>query len=347
MSDLADQAQFARSQWGMAILIPFWTAQTAMLLGLMGIFSYRLAETTEHWDEMREAGDTPRVELVWEATNVAFSLLALVLTILEITKTAGEVLTPFSMLASHAIKLTLAFVNLALDIVVYLQRSDRNYSIVGLAIDCGLLVATLVPFIYSILTFRRLQKFEDYVPTSGVNHGADDYELGNNVQIFASGSPTGATKRASYLANDTSYSSQTTGLASPPLKVHVDRAVGTEFGWGWGNPTSGSVERSGSLVGMGVVRGRKSAAVESFEAVRRDSERGLVGIDEDGDGEDDDDDDGETVRGSHDGGRQVGVGHQMASEDDTHALLASQGHESGFGMPGFRDQVGRGGDGRV
>jgi len=75
----------------------------------------------------------------WEVTNVAFSLLALIITILEITKTAGEVLTPFFMLASYAIKLTLAFVNLALDIVVYLQRSDRNYSIVGLAIDCGLL----------------------------------------------------------------------------------------------------------------------------------------------------------------------------------------------------------------
>lgn len=70
---------------------------------------------------------------------MAFSLLALVLTILEITKTVGEVLTPFFMLATHVVKLTLAFVNLALDIVVYLQRSDRNYSIVGLAIDCGLL----------------------------------------------------------------------------------------------------------------------------------------------------------------------------------------------------------------
>lgn len=72
-------------------------------------------------------------------TNVTFSLLALILTILEITKTAGEVLTPFFMLGTHAIKLTLVFVNLALDIVVYQQRSDKNYSIVGLAIDCGLL----------------------------------------------------------------------------------------------------------------------------------------------------------------------------------------------------------------
>jgi hypothetical protein len=62
-----------------------------------------------------------------------------VLTILEITKTVAEALTPFFMLATHVVKLTLAFVDLGLDVVVYLQRSDRNYSIVGLAIDCGLL----------------------------------------------------------------------------------------------------------------------------------------------------------------------------------------------------------------
>lgn len=202
-------------------------------------------------------------------------------------------------------------------------------------------MATLIPFTYSIITFRRLQKYDDYVATTGVQHDGNDFEMGNNVQIFASGSPTSAKKRTSYLANDTAYASQTGGLASPPLKIHVDRAVGTEFGWGSGNPTTGRVERSGSLVGMGVVRGRKSAAVESFEATRRDSERGLVGLDEGEAGEDEeDDDDGDTVRGSHDGGRQVGVGHQrLESEDDTRALLASQSHEDTLG---FRDQAGRG-----
>jgi hypothetical protein len=45
-------------------LIPAWAAQIAMVLGLMGIFSYRMAETCEHWDEMRKAGDVPSVELV-------------------------------------------------------------------------------------------------------------------------------------------------------------------------------------------------------------------------------------------------------------------------------------------
>jgi hypothetical protein len=64
MTDLTDMAEFNRAGWRMGLLIPSWTAQIALLLGLMGIFSYRLAETTEHWDEMRAAGDTPRVELV-------------------------------------------------------------------------------------------------------------------------------------------------------------------------------------------------------------------------------------------------------------------------------------------
>jgi hypothetical protein len=65
MAELPDMAQFARAGWRMALLIPSWVAQIAMLLGLMGIFTYRLAETIEHWDEMRAAGDTPRVELVY------------------------------------------------------------------------------------------------------------------------------------------------------------------------------------------------------------------------------------------------------------------------------------------
>lgn len=65
MSDIADQELFARAGWRLKWLIPTWAAQMAMLLGLLGIFTYRLAETTEHWDEMKDAGDAPRVELVY------------------------------------------------------------------------------------------------------------------------------------------------------------------------------------------------------------------------------------------------------------------------------------------
>lgn len=58
---------------------------------------------------------------------------------MEISKTATETLTPFAMLCTHIIKLTVALAMLALDVTVYLQRTDQDYSIVGLALDCGFL----------------------------------------------------------------------------------------------------------------------------------------------------------------------------------------------------------------
>jgi len=198
-------------------------------------------------------------------------------------------------------------------------------------------VATIIPLIYAILTFRRLEQYDDYLPTTGLKHhprGDDFFEMGNSVQIFASGPP--ADKRASYLSDDTSYASpQTGGARSPPppkLKIHVDRAVGTEFGWGSGHPSAGRVERSGSLVGTGCVRGRRgrAAEVEGFGAARRDSERAVVDAEEDVDDmEVDDDDDGDTVRGSRDGGGELGGGERVEGEDDTQGLLASQGRWGG------------------
>lgn len=116
---------------------------------------------------------------------------------------------------------------------------------------------------------------------------------------------------------DTAYPSQTTSLPLPPsispLKSHLDRA----FGW---PPAEVKVQRSDSFVGMGVVAERKSAA--TVEGVRRDSERGLVGVGEEEEEEEDDDD--KTVRGSHDGGRQIGFGlRSPGSENDEEMLLAS------------------------
>lgn len=47
----------------------------------------------------------------------------------------AEALTPWSMLFTHVIKLTCATAIMALDIVVYIQRHDRHYSLVGLGLD--------------------------------------------------------------------------------------------------------------------------------------------------------------------------------------------------------------------
>ena len=118
----------------------------------------------------------------WEATNVGFSTISLVLSILEISRMATEVLTPFLMLCTHIIKLVLAFAILGLDVTVYLQRTDKHYSIVALALDCGLLAATIATFVYSFKTYRRLLKYEDYAVSGGGGGGyGNDVEFGANL----------------------------------------------------------------------------------------------------------------------------------------------------------------------
>ncbi|AEO59919.1 hypothetical protein MYCTH_2065741 [Thermothelomyces thermophilus ATCC 42464] len=134
-----DQVMHARARWRKAILIPLWIFQIAVLLCLMGVFAYRLAETFEDYGERDKQGEVPIVEVVWEATNVGFNLIALILNIVEIARMATERLTPFVMVFTQSIKLTLAFAVLALDIVAYLEHMDGHYSTVGLSLDCGLL----------------------------------------------------------------------------------------------------------------------------------------------------------------------------------------------------------------
>lgn len=41
------------------------------------------------------------------------------------------------MLFTHVIKLTCALSTLILDIVVYVQKHDKHYSLVALGLDCG------------------------------------------------------------------------------------------------------------------------------------------------------------------------------------------------------------------
>jgi hypothetical protein len=59
-----EQAQFDRARWRMAILIPAWIAQVGLLLSLMGLFSYRLADTLTNYKEEEENGLIPVVEVV-------------------------------------------------------------------------------------------------------------------------------------------------------------------------------------------------------------------------------------------------------------------------------------------
>jgi hypothetical protein len=58
---------------------------------------------------------------------------------IEIAKTVTEKLTPLLMLGSNIFKLACAGAILGLDIVVYTQHSEANYSLIGLGIDCAVL----------------------------------------------------------------------------------------------------------------------------------------------------------------------------------------------------------------
>lgn len=74
-----DQVLYARASWRKAILVPLWTFQIAVLLCLMGIFAYRLAETLEHYIEHQKMGQVPMVEVVY-AILLTVSQLARLLT---------------------------------------------------------------------------------------------------------------------------------------------------------------------------------------------------------------------------------------------------------------------------
>jgi hypothetical protein len=75
----------------------------------------------------------------WECTNVGLSLLSLILTIVEVAKLASETLTPWAMFFTHVLKIVCTFAILALDIVIYMQRTDGYYSLAALVLDCLLM----------------------------------------------------------------------------------------------------------------------------------------------------------------------------------------------------------------
>lgn len=63
------------------------------------------------------------------------SVIIVSFTLFEIARFVSETLTPWTMLFTHVVKLACAAAILALDIVIYVQRSDKNYSLVGLGLD--------------------------------------------------------------------------------------------------------------------------------------------------------------------------------------------------------------------
>ncbi|KAI1136440.1 hypothetical protein F5Y05DRAFT_108418 [Hypoxylon sp. FL0543] len=157
-----DNAQFSRAGWRKRVLLPCWIAQIAILLGVMGLFSYRLSITVRTWKDEEAIGNIPMVEFVWEIVNVAFSFFSLLITFVTIARFIAEVLTPLPLLFANILNMVLASAVLALDIVVYVKYTDRQYSLVGLAMDCALLFFTILPAFYSVVIYRRLLSYDDY-----------------------------------------------------------------------------------------------------------------------------------------------------------------------------------------
>jgi len=208
---------------------------------------------------------------------------------------------------------------LGLDIVVHIQGLDHHYSIVGLSLDCGFLYAlsstyppslpctypaphltdrkhfanfqhravTFVTFIYALLTFRRMLRYEDYALTAN-SHGFVDVkrrpsalELGNRVVISADGRPETKKKRKS-------------GPISPEfLKQEAERVMSAEFQSG-----RGSGSRGGIVVASGPVRNARMVRTSTFDSDRIGLRSSRAFEDYHYSDHEDDDDGTETVRGA-------------------------------------------------
>ncbi|KAK8065390.1 hypothetical protein PG997_012137 [Apiospora hydei] len=173
-----DQAHFGFAKWRKRILLPCWFVQIPLQLGLMGVFSYRLSNSVNSYNG--EPDKIPTVEFVWEVTNIAFSLASFIINAIQIAKFLAEALTPFGMMVGNILSVTLSSAILALDVVVYLQHTEKKYSIIALGMDCVLLFFTLVTVIYGVIVYRRMLIY-------------DDYHIPHNVKPFGFAAPEDTT----------------------------------------------------------------------------------------------------------------------------------------------------------
>ncbi|KAI1274877.1 hypothetical protein F5Y07DRAFT_192114 [Xylaria sp. FL0933] len=249
-----DNAHFNRAGWKKRVMLPCWIIQILILLSVMGLFSYRLSHTVYVWEEEENNGNVPVVEFVWEVANIGFSLISLVVTFISIARFIAEVLTPLPLLFGCILNLVLSAVVLALDIVIYVQHKDRNYSLIGLGLDAALIFFTIIPLIYAVLIYRRLLSYDDYhLPGNhkafgftGIEEGVEDrfsthlspptpYDptdapLGNMTTVTSGSEPQTQTRGRSVsigsrrISLSFSRNNSVSPHPSPPLETHERRA---------------------------------------------------------------------------------------------------------------------------
>ncbi|KAI0155906.1 hypothetical protein BJ166DRAFT_594112 [Pestalotiopsis sp. NC0098] len=225
-----DQAHFDRAKWRKRVLLPCWIIQVPILVALIGLFSYRLSNTIRDFEENELKGDVPMVEFVWECVNIAFSAASLVINLVQIAKFIAEALTPFAMVFGNAISLTLSMAILALDVTVYVQHDDRNYSAAGIGLDCALLFFTIVPIVYGTIVFRRLVKLDEYhlqhnAKAFGFNSEYDtSYDpkrgsLNDTEALYDPAQPAGTTPRRQSFTLKNPLSSSKAAAATEPAQT--------------------------------------------------------------------------------------------------------------------------------
>ncbi|KAI0160177.1 hypothetical protein GGR57DRAFT_499590 [Xylariaceae sp. FL1272] len=209
-----DNSNFTRAQWKKRIILPCWAVQVIVICALIGIFSYRLSHTLATWEEEDSKGTVPVVELVWEASNIGFSLISLVITLVAVARFIAEVLTPVPLLFGCILNVVLSIVVLALDVVVYTQRSDSNYSLIGLGLDAVLIVFSVIPLFYAIRIYRHLLTYDDYhLPYNHKGYGFAGAEEG--VDEASSMYTMDQMPPTPYDPTDVSFGNTTTITAAP------------------------------------------------------------------------------------------------------------------------------------
>ncbi|KAH7155188.1 hypothetical protein B0J13DRAFT_219985 [Dactylonectria estremocensis] len=309
MGNHRKQAQFDRAKWRLGLLLPIWFLQLGLNLTMVGLFAWRLGDTVKSYGEQAKNGNVPVVELVWEATNVTLAFVASLCTLVEVGKFFSESLTPWTMLFTHVIKLSCASAILALDVVVYVQRHDRHYSLIGLGLDSAFILTAIILVIYTIRIYRRLSAYDDYshpvnVKPFGFKDGERDMSYQSNLAVGGRPSLEQRFSSASSRLSISSSKNEPVELnqmeRTPSVYSHkrdtqfdayvarrnsvgtADRAVSGEFGWS-GSPVDiqDELARRESITTGNVVtrpRGTSMPRAPSWA-----SDRGLVAVPEEED----------------------------------------------------------------
>ncbi|CAM1504256.1 Fc.00g018470.m01.CDS01 [Cosmosporella sp. VM-42] len=309
------QAQYARAKWRLMVLLPFWAIQLALTMTMAGLFAWRLGDTMKTYKDEGKKGKAPVIEVVWEVTNIILAFVAALGTFYEIGKYFAEALTPWTMLFTHVIKMTCAIAILALDAVVYAQRHDRHYSLVGLGLDGAFIITACVLVIYSVHCYRRLSMYDDYAhPVNVKPFGYDDVDRDASYSSKVGVPRPSLDKRLSSTSSrlsmasirrpdpqpvpmkplertpsqyshkrDTQFDAYVARRGSAGMKSDVERAVSGEFGWsGTPGDLQEEIARRESITNTGTVPARPRGA-SMPRAPSWASDRGLVAVPEEDD----------------------------------------------------------------